>query len=80
MRYFFTSGYRTGSMEGDTVSNKTVMSRIAELVRDEDKKRPLSDARIVEILRGESIDIARRTVAKYREKSGIPASRQRKEY
>jgi RNA polymerase sigma-54 factor len=80
MRYFFTSGYRTGSMEGDSVSNKTVMSRIAELVRDEDKKKPLSDARIVEILHAENVDIARRTVAKYREKSSIPASRQRKEY
>ena len=80
MRYFFTGGYRTGSAEGDSVSNKTVMNRIAELVRDEDKKKPLSDAQLADILRTEHVDIARRTVAKYREKMRMPASRQRKQY
>jgi RNA polymerase sigma-54 factor len=80
MRYFFTGGYRTGASQDDTVSNKTVMNRIAQLVRDEDRRKPLSDAQIVKLLRADNVDIARRTVAKYREKLGIPASRQRKEY
>jgi len=81
MRYFFTGGYRTaGGGDGSEVSNKSVMNRISEIIDKEDKKSPLSDAQIVKMLRGEGLDIARRTVAKYREKLSIPASRQRKAY
>ncbi|MHC5055419.1 MAG: RNA polymerase factor sigma-54 [Planctomycetota bacterium] len=81
MRYFFTGGYKTaGGGDGGEVSNKSVMNRISEMIDKEDKKKPLSDAQIVKMLRGEGLDIARRTVAKYREKLHIPASRQRKEY
>ncbi len=81
MRYFFTGGYRTAAGgEGSEVSNKSVMNRISGMIDKEDKKKPFSDAQIVKMLRGEGLDIARRTVAKYREKLEIPASRQRKEY
>jgi len=81
MRYFFTGGYKTaGGGDGSEVSNKSVMNRISEIIDKEDKKSPLSDAQIVKMLRGEGLDIARRTVAKYREKLSIPASRQRKAY
>jgi RNA polymerase sigma-54 factor len=81
MRYFFTGGYRTaGGGEGSEVSNKSVMNRISGMIDKEDKKKPLSDAQIVKMLRGVGLDIARRTVAKYREKLQIPASRQRKQY
>jgi RNA polymerase sigma-54 factor len=50
------------------------------MVKAEDKKNPLSDQEIVARLQAEGVDIARRTVAKYREKLNIPSSRQRKEY
>jgi RNA polymerase sigma-54 factor len=80
MRYFFTGGYKSAAPDGDAVSNKTVMNRIAGMVKAEDRKKPLSDAEIATRLRGDGIDIARRTVAKYREKLEIPGSRQRKQY
>jgi RNA polymerase sigma-54 factor len=81
MRYFFMGGYKTaGSGPGGEVSNKSVMNRISGMIDKENKKKPLSDAQIVKMLRGEGLDIARRTVAKYREKLQIPASRQRKAY
>lgn len=82
MRYFFTGGYTAARAAGDAeeVSNKAVMDRISKMITEENKKKPLSDAQIVKMLRAEGLDIARRTVAKYREKLAIPASRQRKEY
>jgi RNA polymerase sigma-54 factor len=80
MRYFFTGGYKTGAEGGDAVSNRSVMNRISEMIGEEDKKKPLSDSAIAKRLKGEGLDIARRTVAKYREKLSIPASRQRKQY
>lgn len=80
MRYFFTGGYKTGAEDGDAVSNRSVMNRISEMIGEEDKKKPLSDSAIAKRLEGEGLDIARRTVAKYREKLAIPASRQRKQY
>jgi len=80
LRYFFTSGYKAQGADGDSVSNRTVMNRIAEIVKAEDKKTPLSDAEIASKLRAEGLEVARRTVAKYREKLGIPGSRQRKQY
>ncbi len=80
MRYFFTGGYRTGAEQGDVVSNRSVMNRISEMIGEEDKKKPMSDSAIAKRLKAEGLDIARRTVAKYREKLSIPASRQRKQY
>ena len=56
------------------------MLKISEMVKTEDKKKPLSDEEIVAKLLVDGVEIARRTVAKYREKLNIPSSRQRREY
>lgn len=78
MKYFFSGGFSTG--DGEAESNRTVMMKIAALIKNEDKKKPLSDKDVEKILLRDGITIARRTVAKYREKLNIPSSRQRKEY
>ena len=76
MKFFFHSGLSTGS--GEDISSLTVKQKIRKLIEDEDAARPLSDSEIVKILKAESIDIARRTVAKYRDELNIPASPLRK--
>jgi len=76
LRYFFTSGIH--KTDGTQVSSTTVKQRIQELVNEEDKTRPLSDQKIAEILNKEGYNVARRTVAKYREELGIPSSHMRR--
>jgi RNA polymerase sigma-54 factor len=78
MKYFFTGGFKTS--DGEDESNRAIMLKIQEMVKGESKDKPLSDEEIMAKLKAEGIDIARRTVAKYREKLKIPSSRQRKEY
>jgi RNA polymerase sigma-54 factor len=78
MKYFFTSGFETGN--GESESNRAIMLKIQEMIKAEDKNEPLSDDEIMKRLQAEGIAIARRTVAKYREKLNIPSSRQRKAY
>jgi RNA polymerase sigma-54 factor len=56
------------------------MERIRELIEKEDKMKPLSDQKIAELLRKEGLIVARRTVAKYRERIGILSARFRKEF
>ena len=75
LKFFFSSGLRTG--EGE-VSSESVKERIREMIAGEDPKKPLSDQAIVKALRAEGVDIARRTVAKYREMIGILSSSRRK--
>ncbi len=77
MKYFFHSGI--DSTTGDDVSSLSIKSKIARIIGEEDAKRPHSDARIMQRLRAEGIQIARRTVAKYREELRIPSSSQRKQ-
>ncbi len=77
MKYFFHSGI--DSSTGDDVSSLSIKSKIARIIGDEDTRRPHSDARIMQRLRAEGIQIARRTVAKYREELRIPSSSQRKQ-
>ena len=60
------------------VSSESVRSRIRHLVGGENAHQPLSDDRIVDLLKGEGIEIARRTVAKYREAMRIPSSAERR--
>jgi len=74
-RFFFGSAVQTS--EG-TVSSRSVKDIIKKIVSEEDPKNPLSDKRIVEILRSMDIVLARRTVAKYREELRIPPHNQRK--
>jgi RNA polymerase sigma-54 factor len=76
LKYFFTSSLR--SADGDDVSAESVRKKIRELISSEDPRRPYSDQSIAERLSKDHIDIARRTVAKYRELMGIlPSSRRR---
>ncbi|MBA7628089.1 RNA polymerase sigma-54 factor [subsurface metagenome] len=77
LRYFLNSGIQ--SVDGaDKVGSLSVKERIKEIMRGEDKAKPFSDQEIVRILKRLNIDIARRTVAKYREMLGILPSSQRK--
>jgi RNA polymerase sigma-54 factor len=78
MKYFFTPGYQTSA--GESMSNTSVKGAIAELVKGEDTRSPLSDKEIVEILEKRGIPIARRTVAKYRNELNILPSNMRKRY
>ena len=77
MKYFFHSGI--DSTSGDDVSSLSIKNKISRIIGEEDAKRPHSDARITQKLRAEGIQIARRTVAKYREELRIPSSSQRKQ-
>ena len=76
LKYFFTPGIRMA--DGSQVSNMTVKDILAALVAAEDDSKPLSDQELVEQLKGKGINIARRTVAKYRLVLRIPPSHMRK--
>lgn len=77
LKYFFTSAIGAAD-GGEAVSAEAVKSRIRALIADENPRKILSDDKLVELLRGEGFDIARRTVAKYREALGIGSSVQRR--
>jgi len=76
MRFFFHSGLSVA--DGEAMSSLTVKEKIKRMVADEDAKHPLSDQAIAESLRRDGLQIARRTVAKYREELRIPPSTQRR--
>jgi len=76
LKYFFNSGINTA--DGDAVASESVKSRIKEIVAAEDPKKPFSDQKIVALLKKQDINIARRTVTKYREMLGIGSSTERK--
>jgi RNA polymerase sigma-54 factor len=78
LKFFFTSGVRANDGGGD-VSAETVKEKIRSMVASERREGPLSDQAIAEILRAQNINIARRTVAKYREALGILPSARRKQ-
>jgi RNA polymerase sigma-54 factor len=77
LKFFFNSGI--SRTNGEDLASQAVKSKIKELVDGEDPKRPHSDQKIVELLKKGGIDIARRTVAKYREQLGILSSSKRKQ-
>jgi RNA polymerase sigma-54 factor len=78
LKFFFNSAInKTG---GDEIASEAVKNHIKQIVAAEDAKHPHSDQKIVEILKGQGIEIARRTVAKYREVLGILPSSKRKKY
>jgi RNA polymerase sigma-54 factor len=76
LRYFFSSQVEGG--DGTGTSSTAIRAKIRKLIRDEDASAPLSDNRLAEILSGEGIPVARRTVAKYREAIGIAPSAERR--
>ena len=78
MKYFFKPGFKTES--GEDMSNTSVKNALAELVKNEDTTKPLSDEKIVNALEEKGIKIARRTVAKYRDALNILPSHLRKTY
>ena len=77
LKYFFTSAIASTGF-GDAHSAEAVKHRIAKLIDEESPKAILSDDKIVEMLKDDGMDIARRTVAKYRESMKIPSSVQRR--
>lgn len=76
LKYFFNSSIN--SVLGEAVASESVKERIRLLIKEESPKKPYSDQEIVQILQEENINIARRTVAKYREMMGILPSSKRK--
>ncbi|MFL5321502.1 MAG: RNA polymerase factor sigma-54 [Myxococcaceae bacterium] len=78
LKYFFNSSI--GRTTGDDIASEAVKNHIKQLVAAEESKNPYSDQKIVELLRAQGIEIARRTVAKYREVLGILPSSKRKKY
>ena len=78
MKFFFTAGLQTAS--GDGVSNTSVKDMIAEIFKNEESTKPLSDQEVVKMLGDKGITIARRTVAKYRSELNILPSNLRKVY
>jgi RNA polymerase sigma-54 factor len=76
LKFFFSSGLAT--TDGDDVSARGIKAQLEKLVQDEDSKHPLTDQAIVNILRESGVQIARRTVAKYRDQLGVLSARMRK--
>lgn len=78
LKYFFNSGI--SKTDGDSLASESVKMKIKDLVGKEDPKSPLSDQKIVELLKKDGIKIARRTVAKYRDMLKILPSSKRKKH
>lgn len=76
LKYFFNSGI--GTTGGDVVASESVKMKIKEIIAGENPKKPFSDQKIVVLLHESGIDIARRTVTKYREMLGVGSSTERK--
>ncbi|HOJ52363.1 MAG TPA: RNA polymerase factor sigma-54 [Syntrophales bacterium] len=78
MKFFFSSGLPTS--EGEAIASTSVKEEIKKLIAEENPLKPLSDSEIVKLLKKKGINIARRTVAKYREMMNILPSSRRKRY
>ena len=76
LKFFFSSGLST--TDGEDVSARGIKAQIEKLVAEEDPKHPLTDQAIVNILKETGVQIARRTVAKYRDQLGVLSARMRK--
>ncbi len=77
LKYFFSEGLQTDT--GEEVSTREIKMILEECIANEDKLKPLTDDKLAQILKDKSYNIARRTVAKYREQLNIPVARLRKE-
>ena len=76
LKWFFSSAAQ--GPDGETTSIRTLHQRLRYFIEHEDKHSPLSDDALANLLQKEGYEVARRTVAKYRESLGIPTSRMRK--
>lgn len=77
LKYFFSEGMQNS--EGEEVSTKEIKKILQDCVSAENKRKPLTDEKLMDILKEKGYPIARRTVAKYREQLGVPVARLRKE-
>ena len=77
LKYFFSEGMQTES--GEEVSTREIKKILQNCIGNEEKRRPLTDEKLAEILKEKGYHIARRTIAKYREQLNIPVARMRKE-
>ena len=78
IKYFFKSGIE--NHRGDEISSESIKKMIKSIIDEEDSKKPISDKSIAELLENKGFVISRRTVAKYRDDMGIPASSRRRRY
>lgn len=78
LKYFFSEAMQTSS--GEEVSSREIKTILSECIASENKRKPMTDEALMEVLNEKGYKIARRTVAKYREMLGIPVARMRKEY
>ena len=77
LKFFFSEGMQ--NEKGEEVSTREIKTILRECIEEENKQSPLTDEKLVELLKNKGYDLARRTVAKYREQLGIPVARLRKE-
>lgn len=80
LRYFFSEGIGEKEDEKDVVTNRKIEAEIEAIVKAEDKRHPLSDQNIMDEMARRGFEVSRRTVAKYRDRKGIPVARLRKEW
>lgn len=76
LKWFFSDGYTTE--DGQEIATRKIQNALKEIIENEDRKKPLSDETLTQMLNQKGFPIARRTVAKYREQLGIPVARLRK--
>lgn len=79
LRFFFSDAIGGSESDAERATNRKIEARIKTLIENEDKRHPLSDQKIMEKMGAEGYDLSRRTVAKYRDRQGIPVARLRKE-
>lgn len=76
LKYFFSESMQ--NVEGEDVSTTEIKSALRDLIQEENKQKPLSDEKLKDLLQEKGYNLARRTVAKYREQLNIPVARLRK--
>jgi len=76
LKYFFNSAIN--SLVGDSIASESVKEHIRNIIKSEKKTKPYSDQEVADTLKGFNVNVARRTVAKYRETMGILPSRKRR--
>jgi RNA polymerase sigma-54 factor len=78
LKYFFNSSIKR--VHGEAIASASVQEKIRQMIENEDSRKPYSDSKMAEMLKNENINIARRTVAKYREMLGVLSSNKRKQF
>lgn len=78
LKYFFNSSIKR--VHGEAIASASVQDRIKKIIESEDPRKPFSDSKMADMLKDQNIDIARRTVAKYREMLGVLSSNKRKQF